>query len=180
MPLYMYPSRPASEALKLYDTNQDGKISGAELDQAPGLNAALAILGTDKDKGVTSEQIVAQIKKWDDSRVGRMLLSCTITHNGRPLDGATVKFIPEKFLSEYLTETATGKTDQTGVAMISLPTTPGPDGDPPGIGPGMYRVEITKKGADIPAQYNTATILGQEVSIDNPEVEKGIKFNLNY
>jgi hypothetical protein len=100
--------------------------------------------------------------------------------NGNPLAGATVKFVPEKFLSDYLTETPTGTTSENGMAMISLPTTPGPDGDPPGMGPGMYRVEITKAGDNIPAQYNTNTTLGQEVSLDNPDMQMGIRFNLKY
>jgi hypothetical protein len=66
------------------------------------------------------------------------------------------------------------------MAMISLPTTPGPDGDPPGVAPGFYRVEITKPGEIIPAQYNTATTLGQEVSLDNPDVQHGVTFDLKY
>ena len=53
-----------------------------------------------------------------------------VMHNGKPLSGATVKYIPEKFLSDALTETATGVTNQTGMAMISLPTGSGPDACP--------------------------------------------------
>ena len=60
--------------------------------------------------------------------------------------------------------TATGKTDQNGMAMLSIPTS-GP-GDPPGVAPGFYRVEITKDGEKIPAKYNTETIFGQEVALD--------------
>ena len=44
----------------------------------------------------------------------------------------------------------------------------------------MYRVEITKDGENIPAKYNTETILGQEVSLDNIDLQMGIKFNLKY
>jgi hypothetical protein len=174
------PSGAASKAMELFDTNKDGKISGAELDKAPGLKAALTILNTDKDKGVTQEQIQAQAQKWVDSRTARMPVNCTVTRNGQPLAGATVKFVPEKFLSEYLTASPVGTTDEAGRALISLPTTPGPEGDPPGMGPGIYRVEITKAGDNIPAQYNTATTLGQEVSKQNPELMMGIKFDLKY
>ena len=48
--------------------------------------------------------------------------------------------------------------------MISQPSR---GGDDPGTGmcPGFYRVEITK-GNEIPAKYNTATILGEEVAGD--------------
>jgi hypothetical protein len=170
----------AAKAMELFDSNKDGKISGDELDQAPGLKAALKVMATDKDKGVTADQISLRVKKWIDSKIGRTSLSCMVIHNGQPLAGATVKFVPEKFLSEYLTETATGKTNQTGMAMLSVPVESGPDAFPPGLPVGMYRVEITKDGENIPAKYNTETTLGQEVSLDNIEMQMGIKYNLKY
>jgi hypothetical protein len=170
----------AAQALELYDTNKDGKISGAELDQAPGLNAALKVIGTNKESGITPEMIEFRVEKWIDSKIGRTSLSCLILHNGKPLEGATVKFIPEKFLAAYLKEEATGMSNPTGMAMVSVPMQSGPYAAPPGIPPGMYRVEITKEGDNIPARYNTASELGQEVSLDNFEMQKGIKFDLKY
>jgi hypothetical protein len=174
------PSAEAAKAMELYDTNKDGKIAGAELDACPGLKASLKVIGTDETKGITSEQIVTRINKWKDSRIGRTSLSCLVTKNGQPLAGATVKFVPEKFLADALTETATGKTNQTGMAMLTVPTTPGPDALPPGLPPGIYRVEITKDGETVPAKYNTATTLGQEVSLDNMDMQMGVKFRLQY
>jgi hypothetical protein len=174
------PSGAGSKAMELFDTNKDGKISGAELDKAPGLKASLPLLGTDKDKGVTAKQISDRAQKWLDSLVGRMPFTVSVYHNGNPLAGATIKLVPEKFLSEYLTVTPVGKTNETGRASVTLPTTPGPDGDPVGMSPGMYRVEITKDGETIPAKYNTETTIGQEVSQDNQEIMLGIKYNLTY
>jgi hypothetical protein len=47
----------------------------------------------------------------------------------------------------------------------------------PGVAQGFYRVEITKAGENIPAKYNTATILGGVV----PEGDEGEWiFNLEY
>lgn len=174
------PSVNSAKAMELYDTDKDGKISGEELDNAPGLKAALKVMKTDKEKGITKEQIADRLKKWLDSRIGRTSLSCIVQHNGKPLEGAKVKFIPEKFLKDALPETGEGVTNQNGMAMISVPTQPGPDSLPPGIPPGMYRVEITKDGEAIPAKYNTETTLGQEVSLDNIDLQMGIKFNLKY
>jgi hypothetical protein len=171
--------RDAASAMKLYDTNHDGKISDDELDAVPGLKASLALLKTDSKKGVTSELLAERLKNWNDSRIGRMALAVALTHNGRPLVDATVKFIPEKFLSEDLPDAATGTTRKDGVAIVSLPTIP--DSElPPGVPPGMYRIEITKADEDIPAQYNSATELGQEISIDNPDLQNGIMFDLKY
>ena len=83
-----------------------------------------------------------------------------MTHNGKPIAGATVTFVPEKFLGENRM-VATGKTDANGVATMShgqfdvL-------GWKPAVVPGFYRVEIEKQGERIPSKYNTDTILGQK------------------
>jgi hypothetical protein len=188
-------SAEAKKAVQLYDTNKDGRISGDELDACPGLKAALKVMGTDRDRGITSEMIVERVESWIDSKIGRTSLSCQVTHNGQPLQNATVKFIPEKFLSDALQETASGKTNPTGMAMITLtikprPAPPPPEQNPnglpppepppPGIPPGIYRVEITKDGEEIPAKYNTESTLGQEVSLDNMDMQSGVKFDLKY
>jgi hypothetical protein len=149
--------------------------------------------------------ITDRIKQWQASRLGRMSLRCMVQHNGRPLVGADVKFVPEPFLGPNM-KTAAGVTDQNGVAMLTIAM--GPEGGPPGVPPGFYRVEITKPakdatpakpakpaengkppepaqpaqpaqaGLDIPPKYNTETILGQEVAIDAEGVRNGIKFDL--
>jgi hypothetical protein len=174
------PKENAALAMELFDADKDGKISGAELDKAPGVKAALDVMNTDSEKGVTKQDIAKRIQSWMDSKVGRMTIACTVLRNGQPLSGATVKFVPEKFLDKIMPEVAVGITSESGMAMISLPTSRGPDGDPPGIHLGMYRVEITKEGEDIPAKYNSETVLGQEASIDNIELQRGIKYDLKY
>lgn len=181
-PARLYPpsidaSAAGTQAIEMYDTNKDGKISGDELNKCGALKAALAQIDTSGEKAITAAMITARIKVWQNSKLGRMSLSCTVLHNGRPLPGADVKFVPEKFLGENVKE-AVGKTDQNGVAMISVPTSGRTD--PPGVAPGLYRVEITKAGENIPAKYNTDTTLGQEVALDAAGIREGIKFNLQY
>jgi hypothetical protein len=68
--------------------------------------------------------------------------------------------VPESFLGSEI-QTAAGTTDKTGRAMPSVPAY-GSD-HRPGVAPGFYRIEITKADENIPAKYNTATILGGEV-----------------
>ena len=88
--------------MKQYDTNGDGKIAGAELDKAPSLKAALNQIDTSGSKTITAEKITARIQKWQESKVGRMNLTCRVSRKqggqDTPLDGATVTFEPEKFL----------------------------------------------------------------------------------
>jgi hypothetical protein len=164
-------------ALEMYDADKDGKLSGAELDKCPGLKAALARVNLGGGNYVDYEMIKARIQAWQASKLGRMWLRCMVRHNGQPLAGAEVKLVPEPFLktgSEEL-ETASGTTDAKGVAMLSIPLRAP---EPPGVPPGFYRVEISKRGLKIPAKYNTETILGQEVAIDAEGIRNDPPTNL--
>jgi hypothetical protein len=168
------------EAMKDFDANHDGKISGKELKKCPGLLAAIDNIDPSGNGEITAEKITARIKKWQDSKLARMSLGCRVTHNGQPLEGAEVRFVPEKFLGANV-KVATGKTDHNGMAMISVAIKPGSEHrEPPGVAPGFYRVEITKKGEKIPTKYNTDTIFGQEVAMDAKGIQEGIKFDLKY
>lgn len=164
-------------AIEQYDTDGDGLIKGAEVSGSPALKAALKNLDTNADGGISAEEITARVKAWQKTKIATMWLSCTVTHRGQPLQGATVKFVPEKFLGDEI-QTATGKTDEFGLAVLSVPLDPDVPGDASGVHCGLYRVEITKEGTDIPAIYNTKTTLGQEVADDCPELRRGIRFQL--
>ena len=164
-------------AIKRYDKDGDGLIKGAELDGAPALKAAIENLDTDGDGGVSAEEVTARVKAWQETKVAKMWLSCTVTRRGRPLQGATVKFVPEEFLGDEI-RTATGQTNERGVAELSVPLDSNVTGDVPGVHYGLYRVEITKEDANIPARYNTETTLGQEVAHDCADIRRGIKFRL--
>jgi len=168
-------SSAGSEAIEMFDIDKDGKLSGEELIKCPGLKAAVIRIDTDGDGAITAEEITARIKAWQDSKLGRSVFMCKVTRNGMPLVGADVKLVPEKYLGENV-QVAEGKTDKSGMAMINIPNM-----TPPGIAPGLYRVEITKAGENIPAQYNVNTILGQEIAHDSQEMmQGGVVFNLQY
>jgi hypothetical protein len=169
-------SSAGPDAVTMFDTNNDKKLEGAELDKCPGLKAALSKVDP-ANQGVTADMIAARIQAWKKSLVGRMSLSCRVTHNGQPLAGAEVTFVPEKFLGTKI-QVATGKTDPNGMAMLSAP--PEKPRDPPGVPPGFYRVEITAPGLNIPAKYNTETTLGQEVALDAKGIQEGISFDLKF
>jgi hypothetical protein len=173
-----------NDAMKMYDGNHDGKISGAELDKCPAIKAAIAQIDIGGKGEVTAEMITARVRKWQDSRLGLMSLGCRVTRNGSPLPGATVTFVPEKFLGPNV-QPATGKTDINGMAMLSVAptnTAPGAPRQPPGVAPGLYRVVVTAPGLNIPEKYSTeaGTILGQEVAMDAKGIQEGIKFDLKF
>jgi hypothetical protein len=166
-----------ADAIAMFDRNGDGKLSGEELERCPGLKAGLTRLDPAKTGAVTAEMIDGRVAAWRASLLGRMPLRCSVSHNGQPLQGAEVKFVPEKFLGTEI-KTASGVTDANGVAMISAP--PCQPKDPPGVPPGFYRVEITRSGVAIPEKYNKDTILGAEVAIDAQEVRMGFRFDLTF
>ena len=47
--------------MKQYDTNGNGNVAGAELNQAPSLRAALDKLDANGDQGVSAEEVTARI-----------------------------------------------------------------------------------------------------------------------
>jgi hypothetical protein len=155
----------AAKAMAMYDANQDGKISGDELEKCRSLKAIA------KNGEVTADMIVEQIKQWQNRGPGRVPVGIAVLHNGKPLAGASVKLVPEEFLTDLVT--AVGTTNATGAAPMSVPTS-GP-AEPKGASIGFYRIEITKEGESIPAKYNTETTLGAAVLGETTEA-----FNLVY
>ena len=165
----------ASKAMQEFDANKDGYLDAKELEKAPGLKAALSKIDTNGDGKISADEINARIKVWKDSKVARMTIICRVTHNGKPLEGATVVLEPEKFLGDQL-KTASGVTDAAGTAF---PTASYEGSDTKGIAPGFYRVRITKSGENIPAKYNAETTLGQEVARDAANIRR-VNFDLEY
>ncbi len=176
-PSRVYPDRPdpnaGAKAIELYDANKDGFLEGGELDQAPGLKAALKQVDPSGSGKISAAMIDARIQAWADSQAGRLTVRCHVRHGGKPLAGATVRLVPEKFLGNGM-KAGQGTTDRNGTARINAP------GDAEGISPGFYRVEITKPGEKIPPEYSTKTALGLEVANDAEEIHGGAKFDLKY
>jgi len=167
----------ASGAMQKYDTNRDGKISGEELDKAASLKSALEVIDTNGDKAISEDEIKARIESWAETKLGRVNVIAVVTRRGQPLAGAKVKFVPEEFMGGAVPE-AEGTTDEGGGAIVTA-TGSGAVQGAEGVAPGFYRVEITK-GTEIPAKYNKETILGQEVALDTPAMQEGIRFDLQY
>ena len=170
-------SDAGAEAVAMYDANGDGKISGVELDKCPALRAAVARIDKTGEGAITADMITERIEDWQRSRLGRIPLTCTVLRNGRPLANAEVRFVPAEFLGPNV-RPAKGRTGPNGAATINIETTN--RSVPPGVAPGLYSVEITKVGENIPAKYNTSTTLGQEVASDAVGIREGIKFMLFY
>jgi hypothetical protein len=153
-------SSAPSKAMELYDANHDGVLDAKELEKVPGLKA---YVDRTKSGKISADQIAARIKEWADSKAGRVSVAVRITHNGKPLPGAKVAAVPEKFLGGTI-PAGEGVTSSQGMTSLASPYAKDPSVR--GMAPGFYRVEITKEGEKIPAKYNTETTLGIEAALD--------------
>jgi hypothetical protein len=164
-------------AVRKLDINKDGKLSVYELSKCPGLKAALSRLNTDSLGYITADSISERIEHWQEFKYDVMKIVCIVTHNGKPLEDACVRFEPEDFL-ENMIDIASGTTNNKGIASI---TTKFPYTDEPlGVLLGYYRVSITKHGLDIPKKFNIDTVLGIEVAPDAVDKEGFVKFDLAF
>jgi len=160
----------AEKAMEIYDVDGDGFIAGEELSQASGLNAAIKNLDTDEDGKVSEAEIVARIHVWQGTRIGLTFGPCTVYMDNRPLEGATVTYTPERFLGPAI-QASVGVTNFAGEANPRIPKDKRPSPDsPPGVQIGLYKVHISKvvnSKETVPSKYNVETVLGQEISPDD-------------
>ena len=162
------PDESAAKAIEEYDADSNSTISEKEAEAAPGLLAAFETIDKDGNGELTEDEIAQRIVYYQTSTSWVINGSVRITYKGRPLEGATVTFVPESFLGPSFKE-CSGVTDYHGEAFISRP------GEAiKGIFLGFYRVRVNKEKSNgnemLPARYNTETTLGFEANNDVPEI----------
>lgn len=167
------PGGAAAKAIQTYDKNGDGAISGEELDAVPGIKSALKLYDKNSDGRVTADEIAARINVWKGSQVGIMSAACTVKIDGKPLEGAEVEFIPEEYLGTAI-KTARGTTGPGGMVALAIAKDdlPPQDKDLHGMHVGTYKIKVTHPTRQIPAKYNTATTIGQEIAQDVEEMQQ--------
>ncbi len=162
------------------DVDQDGQVSKAEAKPFPGFAKGFAAIDSDKDGRVSAEEIQARLPGIFTRTSALLPGVCSVTLNGKPLDGAMVTFEPEAFFGGKI-PTATAKVNSDGFGSLAIAEEDLPPGAPNVSGlvrPGLYRVKVTHPERELPAKYNTETVLGVEVS---PETTRGggaFKFKL--
>jgi hypothetical protein len=155
------PDQAAQEAMTQYDTNHDGFLDAKELERCPALKQGLDTIDKNGDHRLNAEEIAGRIQIYQDSQVALKAVGCHVQLDGRPLAGATVTYVPEKFMGSSI-KPATGVSDDQGGVQLKVAGE-----NLPGVQPGLYRVQVSKMNASgqetIPARYNQDTILGAEV-----------------
>ena len=177
------PSGSAAKAMEMYDADGDGFVAGEELENAPGLKAALKNLDKDGDGKVSESEVAERVKKWERVTTSAISFEAIVVLDGKPLDDAKVTLVPEDFMGGVV-QAGEGTTVLGGRFKPSIPKDKRPTPTfRPGMQLGIYKVQISKEvdGVEtIPAKYNSETVLGQEVSIDDPGIEnKRVVYKLN-
>jgi hypothetical protein len=169
-PVDIDASSASSEAIELYDKNGDGALAGDELNAVPGIKKYLDKYDRDSDQHVTRDEIATRIGDWSGQKMALMGRSYVVMLDGRALEGATVTLVPEPYMGDAV-KPATGVTAHNGLttrmshAEEDLPKSA--NGRPiPGVKGGTFKIQITHASRKIPAKYNTATELGDEIAYD--------------
>jgi hypothetical protein len=156
----------AGSLVDAYDGDADAQLSGADLEKAAFLKGCLERYDNNGDGRYSVAEIAENLRRVFDGKLGLMGASCRVTHNGRPLEGAIVYFVPLEGLEDEL-PVAGAVTQRNGVGVLSVRPEDLPK-NAPKVGdmmrPGLYFIEVTHPTLKIPEQYNVKTTLGQEVT----------------
>lgn len=176
-PPKLNPDAAAADALASFDSNRDGHLDSEELRACPGLKAGVGAVDTDRDGNLSAKEIADRIQQWSENKVALVAVNCSVVKNGRPLSGATVTFVPEKFLGPNI-KPASGVSDSTGrveLAVSGVPVTALAHC-------GFYRVEISQKDGEkemIPTKFNRDTVLGEEIAEGDKKRLEGYVFDVS-
>lgn len=160
--LQILPKDAASQALAEYDTNKDGVLDAKELEACPGLLTALKRVDKNGDGRLTADEIADRIAFFQQQDT-QPDVTVEVILDGRPLPGATVTLVPEKFMGPAA-KSASAVTNESGIGHLKTDGT-----NYVQVPCGYYRVQVSKdaQGREVvPAKYNSQTTLGYEVSPD--------------
>jgi hypothetical protein len=154
----------AGQALAEYDPNKDGALDAKELERCPALRQSLKLIDKNGDGRISAEEIAERLRGYAAAAGNRFSFPCQVTLDSKPLAGAVVTAVPEKFLGAGYRK-ATGTTDEAGAVYLQE------EGQQEvGLPSGLYRLEVSRKSAQgqetLPARYNSQTTLGLEVGPD--------------
>ncbi len=160
------PASATDRALAEYDSNGDHKLSRDELKKCPGLLSARDRFDQDGDGSISGDELKSKLQELRQQEAALVEITCVVTRNNQPLEGATVKFVVESFLGEAF-KPASGVTVRDGTTFPTVPEEELPReyrGRVYGVHCGIYRVFVTHPQVDIPAKYNTETELGRIIT----------------
>ena len=152
-------------AIQEYEDDGNGSLSRAELTKVPGILRAIGHYDTNQDNSVSADEISQRLTQLRATKIGMEPIFCKVTLDGRPLEGAVVKFIPESFFGSDI-KSATGVATPRGLVNMEIDTSELPKDQRmlKGAHCGIYKIEVAHPTHTISARYNVNTVLGVEVA----------------
>ena len=153
------PSAAAKKAIELYDKNGDGSLDETEMAASPAIHAARDRYDADGNQAISQDEMATHLSAIYSSGTPWVSVECQVYLDGKPLRGATVRFVPEEFLKHALMP-ASGTTDDEGRAILAVADEELP-ADKRGlqiIQPGPYRVKV-----EHPSVNQASAIRGCEI-----------------
>lgn len=161
------PAAASAACLAEYDANKDGLLDKMELTKAPGIASQIALYDANSDGKVSKDELTARLTKFVADATAITTVSFQVMLDGKPLEGAAVRLVPEKYLGEAF-KPATGTTDAQGFVSpeIAAADLNKDEQGLRGVHVATYRIEVTHPTIAMPAKFNTATEYGLEVAPD--------------
>jgi hypothetical protein len=152
------PPGIVERAMTELDANDDGRLDAEELREAPGLAAGMRHIDEDGDGAITAAELESRLERIAEDKLALRGRMYRLTHRGRPITGADVRFEPEPFLGGVI-ETASGASDDRGVVH----PTAGVEGLY-GLRTGFYRMHV-ETVPPLPASLGPEVVVGVEVGL---------------
>ena len=131
----------------------------------------MALFDRDSDGAISADELKAKLQEFHEQQAALVEVHCSVTKGGRPLEGATVTFVPEAFMGDAFKPSA-GVSERDGTAFPSIAEEELPEqlrGRVHGVHCGVFRVTVTHPTVAVPAKYNTQTEVGWVVMTRNHE-----------
>ncbi len=152
------PPAIVERAMTELDANGDGQLDADELKHAPGLADGLRHIDHDGDGKISATEFEERLTRIAGDKLALRGRGYRITHRGRPVAGAEVRFEPEPFLGGVI-EPAVGISDEEGVVRPSANV----DGLH-GLRTGFYRVHV-KTVPPLPTTLGPEVVVGVEIGL---------------
>ena len=165
------PTDAAAQAIELYDTDGDERLSDAELREVPGILKWKQLYDLDADNYVAEEEVVQRLEKWRSDKLAFRSISANVKLDGRPLPNVQIVLTPEPYLGDAA-KPASGVTNERGYATLAV----SPDDLPAaikergikisGVYPGTYKIKLSHPQRRLPGASADGIALGDEIARD--------------
>ena len=165
------PSDAAAQAIELYDTDGDERLSDAELREVPGILKWKQLYDLDADNYVAEEEVVQRLEKWRSDKLAFRSISANVKLDGRPLPNVQIVLTPEPYLGDAA-KPASGVTNERGYATLAV----SPDDLPAaikergikisGVYPGTYKIKLSHPQRRLPGASADGIALVDEIARD--------------